>query len=113
MSSSLYGKAGCELCRWGIFNLSEVADRLDLCVLLTIHKDERTKRHVVEDALRSYREQEVATTALEPRIEDMTKKTVGKRALWGPRAGCSAVLLKVSYSDATDKSVIAAPVFYA
>jgi hypothetical protein len=55
----------------------------------------------------------VATTALEPRIEDMTKKTVGERALWGPRAGCSAVLLKVSYSDATDKSVIAAPVFYA
>ncbi|MCX7089488.1 MAG: hypothetical protein NTV00_15735 [Methylococcales bacterium] len=52
------------------------------------------------------------TLIIEPHIEKM-KAVSGAARLWGGvLAGSSAVILKVSYIDATSKNVIAAPSFY-
>jgi hypothetical protein len=53
-----------------------------------------------------------ATLVVEPVIQDMTKKTGGERVLWGPFVGSSAILMRVSYTDASDGTVIASPTFY-
>ena len=53
-----------------------------------------------------------STLLVAPRIEDMTKKTSAERIFLGPLAGSSAVLFKTTYTNAADRSILAAPVFY-
>jgi hypothetical protein len=54
-----------------------------------------------------------STLLVAPRIEDMSKKTVAERVFLGPLAGSSAVLSKTTYTNAADRNIVAAPVFYA
>ncbi len=54
-----------------------------------------------------------STLLIEPVIDNIEKKTVGGRILLGPLSGGSAVLLKVIYTSADSKNVIAEPTFYA
>ena len=50
---------------------------------------------------------------LEPSIVDMKKVNVAERIFFGPAAGSSAGLLKVSFVDEKGKDVLAEPIFYA
>lgn len=53
------------------------------------------------------------TLVIEPRIEDISKKTVTERIFLGPLTGSSAVLLKVTYRAADENQVVAKPEFFA
>jgi hypothetical protein len=54
-----------------------------------------------------------STLLVEPIIEDMTKKTIGERLMWGPLAGSSAALMQVKFTDLSNDDLLAAPTFYA
>lgn len=52
------------------------------------------------------------TLVIEPAIEDL-KKVNGAERFWvGPMAGSSAILLRVRYTDAGSRDIVASPVFY-
>jgi hypothetical protein len=54
-----------------------------------------------------------STLLVEPVIEDMTTRTRGERLIWGPLAGSSAALMRVTFTDFSNGDVLAAPSFYA